>query len=86
MLFIFTVLSNVQMIDSVVTTFTNSNKCVTTISASNTEVSKINYVEERRGVGGTFIENLHDRPYREVFDQIKSNGESFLESYVPIIK
>ncbi|MEE2960418.1 MAG: oxygen-dependent coproporphyrinogen oxidase [Myxococcota bacterium] len=41
---------------------------------------------ESRGVGGLFFDDLHDRPKDEVFQFVRGCGESFLNSYLPIIQ
>ena len=46
----------------------------------------ITYRNERRGVGGTFIENLNTGDWRELYEFIKSQGEAFVPAYVPIVK
>lgn len=32
------------------------------------------------------MENLNDKPYLELFEFIKACGESFLPSYLPLVK
>lgn len=46
----------------------------------------IEYRKERRGVGGSFMENIRDKPYRELFEFMKAQGNSFVPSYVPIVE
>jgi coproporphyrinogen III oxidase len=40
---------------------------------------------ERRGIGGIFFDNLHDRPAQQCFDFVSDCAHSFLDSYVPIL-
>ena len=46
----------------------------------------IPYRKEWRGVGGIFFENLNDRPFEDLFEFVKNWGNSFVESYCPIVK
>ncbi|CAG8785362.1 14859_t:CDS:1, partial [Acaulospora morrowiae] len=41
---------------------------------------------EARGVGGIFFDDLSEKPAEEIFAFVKQCGNSFLPSYVPLIK
>lgn len=45
----------------------------------------IPYRKEARGIGGIFFENLNDKPFRDIFNFAKECGNSFVESYCPIV-
>ncbi|CAG8587996.1 10650_t:CDS:2, partial [Paraglomus occultum] len=42
--------------------------------------------QEARGIGGIFFDDLNERPAEKLFDFIKDCGNSFLPSYVPLVK
>jgi coproporphyrinogen III oxidase len=41
---------------------------------------------ERRGVGGIFFDDLHDRPFEQLHAFQRSCGEAFVPSYLPILE
>ncbi len=41
---------------------------------------------ERRGVGGIFFDDLNDRPAESIFDFVQDCAQSFVPSYLPIVK
>ncbi|CAG8669542.1 19751_t:CDS:2 [Cetraspora pellucida] len=42
--------------------------------------------KEARGVGGIFFDDLDNKPPEKIFEFVKQCGDSFLESYVPLVK
>lgn len=46
----------------------------------------IKHRKERRGVGGIFFDDLRNSSKDECFNYVKECGESFLDSYIPILK
>jgi coproporphyrinogen III oxidase len=42
--------------------------------------------QEARGIGGIFFDDLDDRPAEKLFEFIKDCGNSFLPSYLPLVK
>jgi coproporphyrinogen III oxidase len=41
---------------------------------------------ERRGVGGIFFDNLHDRPATELLDFCRACAAAFISAYVPLVE
>ncbi len=46
----------------------------------------ITHRKERRGVGGIFFDDLHDRPREELFAFVSSCAKAFVPAYVPLLE